>query len=90
MDIKNSYKFFNNTACQYFPCHEKPDKEHFNCLFCYCPLYMLGDKCGGRFQYHGGLKDCSACHLPHLPEYYDTIVAKLSEHISEGVDDYFN
>jgi Zn-finger protein len=41
----------------------------------------LGDQCGGNFSYSGekAIKNCIDCHLPHLPEYYDTIVAKLKE-----------
>ena len=46
------YAFFQNRACEYFPCHETDDPEHFNCLFCYCPLYALGELCG--------LPDCRA------------------------------
>jgi len=88
--MENSYKFFRNTDCQYFPCHEKLDKEKFNCLFCYCPLFMLGDKCGGNFKMSYGVKDCTDCHLPHLPNYYDNIIEKLNNYISEGVDGYFN
>ncbi|WP_353963176.1 cysteine-rich small domain-containing protein [Aequorivita marina] len=34
--------------------------------FCYCPLYMLKDDCGGNFKYTNGFKDCSDCKLPHL------------------------
>ena len=30
--------FFANTACRWFPCHETADPEHFNCLFCFCPV----------------------------------------------------
>ena len=44
------YAFFSNKECEYFPCHAGADPENFNCLFCYCPLYALGDKCGGNFQ----------------------------------------
>ena len=58
--------FFANTACRWFPCHETADPEHFNCLFCFCPLYPLGEACGGDFAYTpSGVKDCSACLLPH-------------------------
>lgn len=39
------YSFFSNKECEYFPCHQGADPENFNCLFCYCPLYALGDKC---------------------------------------------
>ena len=84
--MKNSYRFFNNKDCKFLPCHNKPDKDEFNCLFCYCPLYFLGDECGGLFENNHGLKDCTNCHLPHTAGYYDTIVAKLSDAISEGLD----
>ncbi|MCL1876301.1 MAG: cysteine-rich small domain-containing protein [Synergistaceae bacterium] len=77
--MKNSYRFFNNIDCKYFPCHSIPDGADFNCLFCYCPLYFAGDDCGGNFVEFKGVKDCSNCRLPHIPEYYDTIVAKLGE-----------
>ena len=81
--MKNSYKFFKNDDCQYFQCHEHPNEDSFNCLFCYCPLYPLGNKCGGNFNYIGKgeakIKDCSNCLIPHMPEHYDTITAKLGE-----------
>lgn len=46
--MENSYRFFENKECQYFPCH-KP-LEHFNCLFCYCPFYHK-EKCPGNPKY---------------------------------------
>jgi len=77
--MRNSARFFKNTDCEYFPCHTKPDAAEFNCLFCYCPLYALGDKCGGIFSYHeSGLKMCQDCHLPHTPGFYDTVMSKLT------------
>lgn len=58
--------FFTNRDCPYFPCHEGIDLERFNCLFCYCPLYALGPRCGGNFSYtEKGAKDCSRCTLTH-------------------------
>ena len=39
------YAFFQHKECEFFPCHPVKDAETFNCLFCYCPLYALGDKC---------------------------------------------
>ena len=73
-----SYRFFQNKDCEYFPCHQCRDEEKFNCLFCYCPLYALGDKCGGAFTYtEKGIKDCSKCLKPHLPESYDAIMEKM-------------
>lgn len=80
--MKN-YKFFQNTKCEYFPCHKTEDTERFNCLFCYCPLYALGNRCGGNFTYtEGGIKDCSACLIPHKPECYDTIAEKTAQVIA--------
>ena len=48
---KEGFDFFQNRACEYFPCHKGVADEDFNCLFCYCPLYLLGDECGGNFEY---------------------------------------
>lgn len=45
---KEGFDFFQNRACEYFPCHKGVADEDFNCLFCYCPLYLLGDECGAR------------------------------------------
>jgi len=57
--------------------------ECFNCLFCYCPLYALGDKCGGNYTYiEDGIKDCSNCLIPHSKDGYMYIVSKFNE-ISE-------
>lgn len=74
------FQFFSHSKCEYFPCHPTDDPENFNCLFCYCPLYALGDKCGGNFSYTaGGLKDCSGCSIPHRRESYDYITGKYDE-----------
>ena len=73
-----SYRFFQNRECEYFPCHAGVDPENFNCLFCYCPLYALGDQCGGAFTYtEAGIKDCSKCLKPHRQENYDRIMEKM-------------
>ena len=72
------YDFFQNKECEYFPCHKVADDETFSCLFCYCPLYALGDKCGGNFTYtEYGIKDCSNCLIPHRRENYTKIMEKL-------------
>ena len=79
LKMKNSYKYFKNTDCKYFPCH-KGLSEEFNCLFCYCPLYALGDKCGGNFRYTDtGLKDCTNCQLPHKRRNYGYVTGKYQE-----------
>ena len=69
------YQFFQNKECEYFPCHAGADPETFNCLFCYCPLYALGQDCGGNCRYtQQGIKDCSACLRPHSPGGYEAIM----------------
>lgn len=76
--MKNSYRFFQNRECEYFPCHKVADDTDFSCQFCYCPLYTLGDQCGGNFVYtEKGFKDCSSCRIPHNPRGYDYINAKF-------------
>ena len=74
------FAFFQNTECEYFPCHRTEDPSDFNCLFCYCPLYALGKRCGGSFRYtESGRKDCSNCMIPHVPENFGRITEKYSE-----------
>lgn len=73
-----NYDFFQNTACEYFPCHQTSHPEAFSCIFCYCPLYALGDRCGGNFVYtEKGTKDCSNCLIPHRRENYQRIMDKM-------------
>lgn len=75
-----NYKFFQNTKCEYFPCHKCSDQENFNCLFCYCPLYALGENCGGNFSYtEQGIKDCSGCLRPHRRDAFDSIMQKMGD-----------
>ena len=74
------YAFFQNRECEFFPCHKGADPENFNCLFCYCPLYALGKKCGGNCSFtESGIKDCSGCLVPHRRENYGRIVARFGE-----------
>lgn len=91
--MENSYRYFENRDCRYFPCHKKaaedinclaetPDclAEGFNCLFCYCPMYHKKD-CPGNPYYidkNGKLlKVCTECTFPHRPGNYDIIVKIL-------------
>lgn len=72
--------FFQNTACEYFPCHTGVPEEEFNCLFCYCPLYCLGRDCGGDFEIlSSGIKSCMGCRVPHRAEGYGHMTDKLRE-----------
>lgn len=74
------YDFFQNTQCEYFPCHQGADPATFSCLFCYCPLYALGEKCGGSFWYTDkGIKDCSGCLRPHRRENYPDICQRMAD-----------
>ena len=85
---KEGFDFFQNHACEYFPCHAGVAKEEFNCLFCYCPLYLLGKDCGGNFEYlSNGIKNCDNCTVPHskggyahVMEKYQLIAERIREH----------
>ena len=74
------YSFFQNRECECFPCHQTAKPDEFNCLFCWCPLYALGENCGGNYRYlDSGVKDCSACMVPHVKGNYGLIVDRFSE-----------
>ena len=74
------YDFFQNRECEYFPCHPGADKETFSCMFCYCPLYALGENCGGNFSYtKEGIKDCTGCLRPHRRENYEAVTKALAQ-----------
>ena len=78
--MKNSFKFFENKECQFYPCHK--GMEHINCLFCFCPLYVLNN-CPGEFRYiesnNEHVKDCSHCLFPHIPDNYKKIMELLKQ-----------
>ena len=80
---KNSYKFFQNKECEYFPCHKVECVDNFNCLFCYCPLY-LQKNCIGTPSYFldpkgQKIKDCSQCTVVHQPEMYEKVLERLGQ-----------
>lgn len=82
--MENSFKFFKNEKCEYYPCHKGFSKEDdFNCLFCYCPLYFL-DECPGSYKIiktreGKEIKSCMDCDFPHRPENYGKIIKFLSD-----------
>ena len=81
------YKFFNHGECEFFPCHKGLEDDEFNCLFCYCPLYFLGDKCGGSFKITGsGVKDCTDCLFPHRKENYEKMMEKIRGFMREEAE----
>ncbi|WP_027869958.1 cysteine-rich small domain-containing protein [Eubacterium sp. AB3007] len=74
------FKFFQHRECEFFPCHKTNDPDTFNCLFCYCPLYALGTKCGGNYKItDNGVKDCSGCIFPHVKGNYDKVNARFQD-----------
>ena len=81
MDVTGKhYTWFQNKECEYFPCHKGVREEEFNCLFCYCPLYALGEDCGGNYSYTAqGIKDCSGCLKPHGRESYRMIADRFPQ-----------
>lgn len=85
--MQDSYRFFNNKACKYLPCHQTENVDDFNCLFCYCPLYLMED-CGGNYKMTSGIKDCTSCLLPHKPNGYDYIVNKFREYNEKKVMEF--
>lgn len=77
---KRKFSFFQHVNCEFFPCHKVDEPEHFNCLFCYCPLYTLGSACGGNYIWlPDGTKDCGGCLIPHSRGSFDYIVSKFQE-----------
>ena len=77
---RSGYKFFQNRDCEFFPCHNVENVEEFSCLPWFCPLYALGENCGGCPTYTDkGLKDCSNCTLPHLPGGYEHVMGRMED-----------
>ncbi len=78
--MENSYKYFENKECKYYPCHK--GMQNINCLFCYCPLYHQVT-CPGQYNYidlNGKkIKECTNCTFPHQAENYDIIISILSK-----------
>lgn len=83
--MEQSYRFFENKDCRYYPCHK--DIAELNCLFCYCPLYAM-EHCPGNHQYVDRqgckIKICTECTFPHKPENYDKIIKILSGNIKDA------
>lgn len=90
VNLENNFAFetknfrqFSHRDCEFFPCHKDVPIETYNCLFCFCPLYLLKERCGGQFKYlENGVKDCSGCTIPHDVDSYDKIMSKMELVIS--------
>ena len=78
--MENSYRFFENKDCAYYPCHR--GLKDCNCLFCYCPLYHK-EHCPGNYEYievrGRKIKSCMDCNFPHEPENYEIIIGMLGQ-----------
>ena len=73
-----SYKFYQNTECEYFPCHK--GIKDFNCKFCFCPLYHMKNCEGNYLILENGIKDCSKCDIIHKKDIgYDFVIKKIIE-----------
>ncbi len=77
---KNSYRFFANQECEYYPCHT--GLREMNCLFCYCPFYRV-EHCPGNPMYMEKegrkIKNCRNCVYPHKAENYEDIMQRLRQ-----------
>ncbi|MDA8100875.1 MAG: hypothetical protein M0042_14760 [Nitrospiraceae bacterium] len=71
------YKEFIHRECEYYPCHDLAEWK--NCLFCWCPLYLL--ECGGDGEMKNGIKDCSKCTIPHREGGYEYVVNMMQERV---------
>ena len=80
----NSHRFFENTDCEYYPCHKGIDE--INCLFCYCPMYMM-ENCPGNPEYKEKegkkIKVCTNCTYPHRAENYDSVIETVARIIKK-------
>ncbi len=78
--MENSYRYFENRDCRYYPCHE--GIAEMNCLFCFCPLYPR-EHCPGKPEYLMSkgqkIKSCLHCVFPHRAENYETLMQFLKE-----------
>lgn len=78
----NSYRYFENHQCKYYPCHK--GEAHINCLFCYCPMYRLAE-CPGNPEYieRDGrqIKNCVNCTFPHQYDNYEYVMKTLKASI---------
>ena len=87
--IMNSFKYFENRECKYYPCHEMGEKGGVNCLFCYCPLYFEED-CPGTFHYvlkgEKKIKSCADCTFPHEEENYPEMIKRINGIIARDKD----
>lgn len=81
------YKYFSNKQCPYYPCHKVDNEDEFNCLFCFCPLYLLGTECGGNYTFTSqGVKDCTNCTLPHTKDGYEHIMNKYDKILIKSME----
>ena len=81
MPEPESYKYFCNKYARCHPCHK--DLVDLNCLTCFCPLFPYAD-CPGDYTLTKGIKDCSNCIFPHIPENYDKVIDFLKRKLKSN------
>lgn len=70
---RNSYKFFENRSCRFYPCHK--GLKELNCLYCFCPIFPQRKNnavclvCG----------PCENCTFPHKAKNYSRIIKMLKK-----------
>lgn len=74
---KNSYKFFANRSCKFFPCHK--GLYDLNCIWCYCPIFQYRET-NAICQVCG---PCEQCTFPHRPKNYDKMIKMLKHYQME-------
>ena len=69
--MSDHYKFFSHKQCEYYPCHQL---DEINCLFCYCPLYILKD-CKGNYRIFLSIKNLDASEkIVYKNSYQNTMI----------------
>jgi len=86
IEMSENFKKVQNKNCEFLPCHKGIPEDEFNCLFCFCPLYILKDKCGGDYTRINNKKNCSLCGRPHKKDGYEFIMSKLDKSVKMGSD----
>ena len=76
-----SYKYFENTDCEFYPCHKTVGSGGHNCLFCYCPFHADGECPGSPKYLPNDIKDCSDCTFIHDPRNYEKIISEINRRL---------
>lgn len=89
--MEDSFRFFSNKSCKYYPCHQ--GIEEINCLFCYCPFYTW-NRCPGKNYFKEKedgrrIKVCTECSFCHDPQNYEKVLSILKMGEEEYTESFF-